>query len=572
VHFATVSLFYHFDTRFLNNNTMPGPANEAKILMAIKALESDKKLSVRKAAQIYDVPGTTLRDRMGGVKPITERRPKNQLLDELEEQVLIQHIVDLDERGFSPRLKDIEDIAKSILASRHGPPIGKLWAHRLVKRTPELKTRFSRSYDYQRAQCEDPKLLEAWFQRVTDVKAKYGIQDCDIWNFDETGFQMGVISSCMVVTQADRRGKRKRIQPGNREWATAIACVNAEGHSIPPYLLVKGTVHLTHWYTEGSLPGNWRIKPTENGWTDNATGLDWIQHFNKHTQSLKKGGYQMLILDGHESHMSIEFDKYCKTHNIVAVCLPPHSSHLTQPLDVACFGVLKRNYSLELDVLIKAHITHITKTEFFMAFRAAYNKTMTPKNIKAGFRGAGLVPFDPQAVISRLDVRLRTPTPTGLPPAEADSWVSKTPHNPTEALSQAKFIKNKIACHQGSSPTPILNASIQGAKGLEVVAHKLAIATARIDTLEEALEALSRRKRAKRTHVAKGGSLDVEDGIGISTQREVDEQMQAERRRRGGDSGAGLPTTYRCSKCGKTGHNARTCQINVEIPNVHNSQ
>ena len=102
----------------------------------------------------------------------------------------------------------------------------------------------------------------------------------------------------------------------------------------------------------------------------------------------------MLILNRHESHMSIEFDKYCKTHNIVAVCLSPHSSYLTQPLDVACFGVLKRNYSLELNVLIKAHITHITKTEFFIAFRAAYNKTITPKNIKTGFRGAGLIPFD----------------------------------------------------------------------------------------------------------------------------------------------------------------------------------
>jgi hypothetical protein len=272
----------------------------------------------------------------------------------------------------------------------------------------------------------------------------------------------------------------------------------------------------------------------------------------------------MLVLDGHESHISIQFDEYCKAHNIVAVCLPPHSSHLTQPLDVACFGVLKRNLSLELDVFIKTHITHITKIEFFIAFQAAYNKTMILKNIKAGFHGAGLVPFDPQAVISRLDVKLKTPTSTGPPPAEADSWVSKTPHNSTEALSQAKFIKNKIACHQGSSPTPILNASTQGAKGLEVVAHKLAIATARIDTLEEALEALSKRKRAKRTHVSKGGSLEVENAVGISTQREVDEQMQAERHWGGGGGGADPPTTYRCGKCGKNGHNARTCQTDIE--------
>jgi hypothetical protein len=89
----------------------------------------------------------------------------------------------------------------------------------------------------------------------------------------------------------------------------------------------------------------------------------------------------MLVLNGHGSHMSIKFDEYCKAHNIVAVGLPPHSSHLTQPLDVACFEVLKRNYRYKLDIFIKAHITHITKTEFFIAFQEAYRKTMTKKNI-----------------------------------------------------------------------------------------------------------------------------------------------------------------------------------------------
>jgi hypothetical protein len=76
------------------------------------------------------------------------------------------------------------------------------------------------------------KLIEAWFQRVADTKAKYGIQDHDIWNFDETGFMIGMISSSIVMTQSDRKGKRKRIQPGNREWATAIPCINADGYDI----------------------------------------------------------------------------------------------------------------------------------------------------------------------------------------------------------------------------------------------------------------------------------------------------------------------------------------------------
>ena len=141
----------------------------------------------------------------------------------------------------------------------------------------------------------------------------------------------------------------------------------------------------------------------------------------------------MIVLDGHESHLSVEFEKFCKQKNIITLCLPAHSSHLTQPLDIGCFSVLKRSYGRELEAFIKAHINHITKTEFLLAFKAAHFNTMTAANVKAGFRGAGLVPYDPQAVLSKIDVKLRTPTPT-RPPSEAELWVSQTPHNPTEAI------------------------------------------------------------------------------------------------------------------------------------------
>jgi hypothetical protein len=63
-----------------------------------------------------------------------------------------------------------------------------------------------------------------------------------------------------------------------------------------------------------------------------------------------------------------------------------------------------------------SHINHITKVEFLLAFKAAYLESMTTNNAKAGIRGAGLIPFDPQAVISKLDIKLRTPTPTRSPP------------------------------------------------------------------------------------------------------------------------------------------------------------
>ena len=49
------------------------------------------------------------------------------------------------------------------------------------------------------------------------MRAKYGILDCDFYNFDKTGFVIGVIAPGIVVTGSEQRGKRKKVQPGNTE-------------------------------------------------------------------------------------------------------------------------------------------------------------------------------------------------------------------------------------------------------------------------------------------------------------------------------------------------------------------
>jgi maltose-binding protein MalE len=77
-------------------------------------------------------------------------------------------------------------------------------------------------YNYKRALCKDPEAIRGWFQLVENTKAKYGIQDEDTYNFDESGFTMGKTSTGAVVTGSDRQGQLKTIQQGNREWATVI--------------------------------------------------------------------------------------------------------------------------------------------------------------------------------------------------------------------------------------------------------------------------------------------------------------------------------------------------------------
>ncbi|KAH7464397.1 hypothetical protein FOMA001_g17659 [Fusarium oxysporum f. sp. matthiolae] len=322
---------------------MPQSSNEARILLALQALQDNPKLTVRRAANIYDVNRSTLGRRQHGILSKRDTPTKSRKLSDQEEQIIVQFILDLDSRGFPSRLSYVEDIANSLCANRDIPPVGKRWAYNFIKRQPELKTRQFRRYDYQRAKCEDPTIIRGWFRLVENTIAKYGIRSDDIWNFDETGFMMGVIEPGTVVTSSYRQGRPKQVQPGNREWITVIEGINAEGQSIPPFIIGAGKDHLANWYQECDLPGDWVIALSEKGWTDNKLGLEWLKHFDQATAKRTNSRYRLLILDGHESHHSVEFEEYCKENKIITLCMPAHASHLLQPLDVGCFGPLKRH-------------------------------------------------------------------------------------------------------------------------------------------------------------------------------------------------------------------------------------
>ncbi|KAJ0150407.1 Periostin [Fusarium oxysporum f. sp. albedinis] len=533
---------------------------EARILLALQALQNNPELTVRRAASIYKVSRTTLGRRQHGIQSRRDSIPKSRLLSGHEEQIVVQFVLDLDSRGFPSRLSYVEDMANSLLANRNAPPVGKRWAHNFVKRQLELKTRQSRKYDYQRAKCEDPTIIRGWFRLVENTIAKYGIRSDDIWNFDETGFMMGMIEPGTVVTSSHRQGRPKQVQPGDREWITAIEGVNAEGQSIPPFIIGAGQYHLANWYQECDLPGDWVIALSENGWTNNQLGLNWLKHFDRSTSKRTNSRYRLLILDGHESHHSVEFEEYCKENKIITLCMPAHASHLLQPLDVGCFEPLKKAYSREIDRLIRCSITHISKTEFFPAFHAAHRAAITESNIKGGFRGAGLAPFDPENVISKLDVQLRTPTPPEEVIEPSTPWTSRTPKTILETQSHSKYLQERIKNHKSSSPESIIQAVKHFEKGQSILLHRIALLEDRNEHLERENQTVGRRRRGKRTRVQKGGPSTVEDASQVIDQMDVDTQVVAESSRSGRRARSERPGGRRCSKCGKAGHNARTCQ------------
>jgi len=530
---------------------------EGKIELALQAYKEGQFQSLRRAADAFNVCYRTLTRRYNGTLSRANIRPSNQKLTTTEEETIVRYILDLDSRGFAPRLCEVADMADKLLAIRGGKPVGKNWAARFVERTDELKMAYNRAKDRQRILQEDPEVIGAWFTLVERMKIKYGIHDEDVHNFDETGFQMGVIGSMKVVTGSERRRRPDLIQPGNREWVTVIQGICAAGYAIPPFIIYKGRVHISAWYEEVNIPYNWKISVSENGWTNNALGLEWLRHFDAHTKARQVGAYRLLILDGHESHLNQDFKDYCLENKIVTLCMPAHSSHLLQPLDVVCFSPLKLKYSQRVRDLARRRVFHITKEGFLPAFRDAFFDVFTEDNCREAFQASGLVPLSAAEVLDRLEVRLRTPLDN---PILQTPWVSKTPSNTLEFTSQSKLVRDSF----GISPTATQTGFAQLVKGAELMLHENALMSSRITELEEQLEEVTKRKSRKRKQIRQGVTKEY-GNVAAQVAAEASMAVQPSKKARSGDRHQrAQPGVRRCGNCGGTGHNARTCKKDTE--------
>jgi hypothetical protein len=389
------------------------------------------------------------------------------------------------------------------------------------------------------------------------VKAKYGILNEDTYNFDETRFQIGVGGSVKVATAAEIRLNPIGRQPGDREWITLIAGVSAGSWLIPPFFIFKGKNHNQSWYHDN--PKDWRIAVSDNGWTTNKVSVAWLQHFIEHTTQRTVGGYRLLILDGQESHNSIRFQDICRENNIITLCMPARASHILQPLDVGCFSPLNRAYKKEIGALANSHINHIDKLAFLAAFLAVYQGVFSSDNIKAGFRATGLVPLAPEVVISKLEIKPRTPSP----PLPTTPWQPKTPGNALEIEAQSTLIINRIQNHASSSPTPLVGLMQQFYRGVEIVMHSATLIAQQNEQLQAANAASTERNSRKRKRIQKGGTLSQEEAANLIARRDALAAAKVVRHEEG-RAGGGAPRWIQgCKLCGQPGHNRRTCTIDT---------
>ncbi|OCK75852.1 CENP-B protein [Lepidopterella palustris CBS 459.81] len=164
---------------------------------------------------------------------------------------------------------------------------------------------------------------------------------------DEVGTALGICTNTIVLAESSKK-RTYVMAPQDREWVLAIEAVSATGCKTRPLVIFKGKEPQSSWFEEDAP--DWVYTTSENGWTLNRIAIGWLQNvFLPETQQGNQA--RILILDGHGSHISIEFLWLCKQENVQLVFLPPHSSYILQPLDLSCFSPLKSRYRSQIAAL-----------------------------------------------------------------------------------------------------------------------------------------------------------------------------------------------------------------------------
>jgi hypothetical protein len=284
------------------------------------------------------------------------------------------------------------------------------WVTRFINRHKiHLISKWTSAMDRTRHLADSESKYRLYFELLHQKITEYHLEARDIYNMDEKGFLIGLIGRSKRIfsrRQWEKKEVRASLQDGSREFLTVLACCCADGSSLPPALIYaakKGAIRSS--WVEDIKAGEHEVfvSSSPTGWSNDNIGLAWLEQvFDRYTKQ-RSGRWRLLILDGHGSHVTMEFIKYCDRHRILLMILPPHSTHTLQPLDVVLFKPLSQAYSNELtNHLHKAQgLIPIKKGDFFPLFWSAWISSFTESLILKAFEATGIWPMDANVILRR---------------------------------------------------------------------------------------------------------------------------------------------------------------------------
>lgn len=225
-----------------------------------------------------------------------------------------------------------------------------------------------------------------------------------------------------------------------------MVCGNAVGEVLPPYVNYKAEKMWDTW-TEGG-PANTRYNRSKSGWFDSCSFEDWF--FSTVLPVLKKqDGRKVLLGDNLSSHINLKVLKACEDHNISFIALPPNSTHLTQPLDLAFFRPLKTHWRQILDEWKATpdgqRMPTVPKNIFPSLLKKLWVKLLVnaQANLQAGFKKAGIYPLCPTKVLERLPSYIDPNAPNPDTSLVSDAFIQYIETTRKRVLGQGEAIKRR---------------------------------------------------------------------------------------------------------------------------------
>ncbi len=188
-------------------------------------------------------------------------------------------------------------------------------------------------------------------------------------------------------------------------------------------------------------------------------------------------------------------------HVIDLLILPPHTSHMLQPLNVTVFLPLKRALAVETDIASRLDSGRVQRVEWTEMYIRARGKALTPANIVSGCNATGLEPLSPITVLNKL---AKAPTPQPLPPCTPAcsssldlSFLHSSPPEGTE-LREANVLFNSQICGVNSVPSPAKRYAERMTRALETTQSENVTLRKRIAEQDQLLRTRKARKKGKR--------------------------------------------------------------------------
>jgi hypothetical protein len=379
-----------------------------------------KKMSIRRAAEEYGVPRTTLQDRVSGKIPLHANRGHRRLLTDPEEKALANIIVGCAFIGFAKSRQDILAIVQRILQTKGvtSAPVTHGWWYSFKKRHPHITLRQAEPLAYARAAATNPEIIAKYFDLLEETLKDNDLltKPAQIFNCDDSG--MALNHKPAKVAAAVGQKHPYAVTSGDKSQITVLTCGNAAGYTIPPMVIFdRKTLKLD--MTTGEVPGTF-YGLSNNGWIDSELFLEWFQqHFLRYVPAARP---LLLLLDGHSSHYQPDFIKLAAKEGIIVFCLPPHTTHILQPLDKVAFGSLKRHWNRECQVFCAENPGKVVnRYNFSKIFCKAWIQGMSMHNLIASFKAAGIYPVDRSVIMNKVEGEDNnsdepaTPIPTFVP-------------------------------------------------------------------------------------------------------------------------------------------------------------